>query len=123
MDDFDEIFAADEAMMCQGGDASERLAWLEDASRGIGSVGLFDAARLGRMPEDISVIGRPGERLGDLMDGDYVLRRVFGEGPIGSVRVADLNDPAEVWPGERLPADTAVLRLESCGCATCRTRQ
>jgi hypothetical protein len=122
MDDIDELFEADAAMMCLGGGSAERLAWLGEASGGMGPAALFDAARLGRMPADVSVIGRPGEALADLMEGDYVVTRVFGEGPIGSVRVADQNDPTEVWPGERLPADTAVLRLETCGCATCRSR-
>jgi len=117
-----DTFDADEARMCLGGDASERLTWLRETSGRISAAEIFNAARHSRLPNEISVIGLPGETLADLMIGDYVVTRVFGEGPIGSVRVADMNDPNEVLPGERLPADAAVLRLEVCGCARCRSR-
>ncbi len=108
---------------CLGALSTERLNWLNDAFPALSPSGMFDALVAGKaIGDNIVVTGFPGEQLTDLQKGDYIIERVFGEGPLAQIHVIEDANMGEIHAGQRLPRNSLALRLNQCRCSNCRHR-
>ena len=123
---------------CMSGSAVERMTWIGEILGEATPSAIFDKLlrQLHLSPteaNEFTVIGRPDEVLDDLAEGDLILTRALGEGPIAHVdlmleaKSGDvLSAPEagryaqELGPGRRLAPNQMVIRPTRCRCQSCR---